>query len=77
MISTIDAHGTITMLYTETIAIDAIGLVSIRRASCVEPAANGQWTADLSPVGGPMLGPFDTRSAALAAEVAYIEDHVL
>jgi hypothetical protein len=28
----------------------------------------GPWLSDMSPVSGPMLGPFETRAEALAAE---------
>ena len=48
-----------------------------RRASHVEPAAGGGWTADMGPVGGPVLKdagmPFATRAAALAAEHEWLE----
>jgi hypothetical protein len=55
-----------------------IGTVDIRRASHVEPIADnpGKWGADLAPVGGPFLGPFDTRTAALAAEVAWLDNEL-
>lgn len=53
----------------------ALGRATVRRASHVEPDKHGQWTADLSPVGGPTLGPFPLRSQALNAEVAWLEDH--
>ena len=43
------------------------------RHSHVEPDESGRWIADLSPVSGPALGPFPTRSAALAAEAAWLE----
>ena len=33
------------------------------------------WWADMMPMNGPVLGPFDTRSDALAAEVAWIDEH--
>jgi len=46
-----------------------------RRGSHVEPDSAGHWTADLSPVGDPILGPFATRSEALAAEIAWLRDH--
>lgn len=50
------------------------GKASITRASHVEPAADGSgWTANMSPVGGPVLGPFPLREIALAAEVEYLE----
>ncbi len=53
------------------------GKASIRRASSVEPTEDGQWMADLKPVGGPVLGPFTLRRDALAAEVDWIERNVL
>ena len=37
------------------------------------PTADGRWTADLRPVGGPVLGPFARRSEALEAERAWLE----
>lgn len=43
------------------------------RASHVEPSGRMEWVADMAPVGGPVLGPFDLRSAALAAERAWLE----
>ena len=49
----------------------------IARASHVEPDPDGRWQADLRPVGGPVLGPFDRRSEALAAELAWLEAHWL
>lgn len=53
------------------------GPAVVRRASHVEPDANGNWTADLSPVSGPVLGPFALRQDALAAEMAWIRANVL
>jgi len=47
------------------------GKTEIKRASHVEPE-NGKWVADLSPVKGPKLGPFDRRSEALEAEVDWL-----
>lgn len=46
---------------------------TVRRASHVEPTASGEWTADLSPVGGPVLGPFTRRADALRAEVEWLD----
>jgi len=51
--------------------LDALGEWSIFRASHVEPIGT-QWTADLSPVNGPVLGPFGTRQEALDAERAWL-----
>lgn len=33
------------------------------------------WFADMLPVNGPVLGPFPTKEAALASEVAYLREH--
>ncbi|MGE0757205.1 MAG: hypothetical protein AB7O38_09300 [Pirellulaceae bacterium] len=54
-----------------------LGRLEIRRGSHVEPTGQGGWQADLAPVGGPVLGPFATRSAALAAELRWLHDHWL
>ena len=68
--------GTVRCLYTEAIDLASLGPAEIRRASHVEPTQGG-WSADLTPVNGPVLGPFPLRSEALAAEVDWIERHVL
>jgi hypothetical protein len=54
-----------------------LGPVEIRRASHVEPDPEGCWSADLSPVKGPMLGPFARRRDALRAERQWLEEHWL
>ena len=33
------------------------------------------WWADLTPVDGPVFGPFDTNNEALAAELKWLDDH--
>lgn len=73
----IDPAGIVRCLYNEAIDVDRLGAVSILRASHVEPDDAGQWHADLSPVGGPRLGPFARRSSALAAESAWLVVHRL
>jgi hypothetical protein len=55
--------------------LNSLGKCDVRRASHVEPVTeNGQtlWTADLSPVNGPVLGPFNSRSEALQQELAWL-----
>ena len=69
--------GTARMVYDEAFDARCLGHPSIRRGSDVEPTADGQWTADLSRVGGPLLGPFALRSEALAAEVTWLRRHWL
>ena len=68
-------NGRICSLYDEAIDLGALGRLSIRRASYVEPNTNGEWFVDLVPVHGPRLGPYSRRSAALAAEQAWLETH--
>ena len=69
----IQLDGSIRCLYDESLALEQIGQLQIQRASHVEPDLARQWHADLSPVGGPMLGPFAHRSQALAAEQEWLE----
>jgi hypothetical protein len=65
--------GAVRCIYSEEIDLSTLGSPTITRASHVEPDRQGRWLADLSPVGGPVLGPFDHRSEALAAELAWLE----
>jgi hypothetical protein len=73
----IDPSGVSRLIYDEAIDLGAVGNLTIQRASHVEPTARGDWQADLSPVGGPALGPFSKRSEALAAEVDWLHRHWL
>ena len=70
--------GTIRCLYGEAIDLTALGEISIRRASRVEPDRDGCWRADLTPArllngDRAFLGPFKRRADALAAEAAALE----
>ena len=69
--------GELRAIYDEAIPLGSLGRPRIERASHVEPDRDGRWHADLGPVFGPVLGPFATRSEALAAEVAWLEAHWL
>ena len=69
----IDSSGNGRMVYDESLDLRTLGEIDIRRASHVEPTRCGHWTANLSPLGGPILGPFPTRSLALTAEVAWLD----
>jgi hypothetical protein len=77
MLLVIEPGGQIHCLYGEAVDLASLGILSIRRASHVEPDVNGNWWADLSPLGGPRLGPFTRRSLALDAETAWLEQHWL
>jgi len=73
----VQPDGQVHCVYGEEIDLSALGPLSVRRASHVEPDRDGQWLADLSPVGGPLLGPFICRSEALGAELAWLQTHWL
>ena len=55
----IEPGGVARCIYTEEINLAAIGSPTITRASHVEPDQQGRWLADMSPVGGKLLGPFN------------------
>jgi len=69
----VQPDGNVRCLYDELIDLSTLGKPHIRRASHVEPDADGQWRVDLRPCGGPQLGPFSCRSAALQAEQKWLE----
>ena len=73
----IDPTGDTRCVYNEQINLASLGELNIRRASHVEPNDQGKWIADMSPVEGPTLGPFDSRSIALEAEQRWLSQHWL
>ena len=66
------ADGSARCLYGEMLNLTSLGSLQIERASHVEPDDRGRWMVDLSPVGGPMLGPYLTRSHALSVESEWL-----
>lgn len=68
----VQLDGDCRSVYDESLNLSELGAPSIRRASHVEPTSRGEWLADLSPVGGPRLGPFTLRSEALQAEQVWL-----
>ena len=68
----INPGGTCHCIYGETINLSHLGRLSIKRGSHVEPDRDGNWIADLGPVDGPRLGPFENRSQALEAEMDWL-----
>ena len=74
--------GVVRHLYHDAAPTRGVGPAAVTRASHVEPATitptPGEegppptgwagWETDLTPSNGPVLGPFPTREAALAAE---------
>lgn len=74
MLVEVAPNGDLMFLYDDNLRglMDA-GQAKVTRASDVEPDENGQWTADLKRVGGPVLGPFRLREEALTAEREWLE----
>lgn len=72
---TVNADGSVSFIYGDDLAglLDVAAASVVTRASHVEPAVGGGWTADMGPTGGPVLGPFALRQAALDAEVAWLQ----
>jgi hypothetical protein len=73
----IDQHGQIRCVYAEAIDLHALGQPNVVRASNVEPDTDGKWWADLAPIEGPRMGPFERRCHALACELSWLEQHWL
>ncbi|MFY9269002.1 MAG: hypothetical protein WAO55_04550 [Candidatus Manganitrophaceae bacterium] len=69
-------NGSAVTVYTEALELSCLGRLDHSRASRVEPTAIGEWIADLSPVGGPVLGPYTKRSEALRAEEKWLEGNL-
>ena len=72
----VNPRGQALCLYTEAIDLRSLGMIRVARASHLEPDDQGRWWADLSPVAGPILGPFGLRSEALAAERHWLNEHL-
>jgi hypothetical protein len=65
--------GSIRFIYDDDLlGLAACGKMKVSRASHVEPNSDGKWEADMSPVGGPVLGPYKTRNEALEEEVKWL-----
>jgi hypothetical protein len=66
------ADGSARCIYDEALDLRELGKLQITRASHVEPDAEGFWFADMGPSGGPVLGPFRSRTEALGAEKRWL-----
>ncbi len=73
----VEPGGAVRCIYSEEIDLTSIGSPVITRASHVEPDQQGRWLADMSPLSGPILGPFQLRSEALSAEHDWLETNWL
>ena len=68
----VGVDGGVKCIYDEALDLRALGKLQITRASHVEPDREGFWWADMGPSGGPVLGPYVSRSEALAAERGWL-----
>lgn len=64
----ITPNGSVRYVYDEMVDLSSLGRLHIERGSHVESDDKAKWYADLEPVSGPRLGPFEKRSRALEAE---------
>ena len=71
----VGCDGVARCIYDEALDLREIGKLQITRASHVEPDAEGYWCADMGPVGGPVLGPYGSRTEALGAEREWLLAH--
>jgi hypothetical protein len=68
----VTGDGGVRCIYDEALDLRALGKMQITRASHVEPDSDGNWFADMGPSGGPVLGPYGSRSEALGAERGWL-----
>ena len=74
----ISPAGTVQFIYRDALRpLLTAGDGHIRRASHVDPTTDGRWTADLTPMKGPILGPYPTRADALTAETEWLTQNWL
>jgi len=72
------ADGTVRCLYGEEIDLPALGELTIRRVSHVEPDERGCWWAEIVLDGvAARLGPYARRSTALRVEAEFIAERLL
>ena len=72
----VGCDGGVKCIYDEALDLREIGKLQITRASHVEPDRDGFWWADMGPSGGPVLGPFASRTEALGAEREWLGNRV-
>lgn len=72
-----DESGNMQFVYSDEL-LDLLdeGDATVTRVSHVEPTSDNRWTADMTPVRGPILGPFKTHAKALAAERMWLREQV-
>jgi hypothetical protein len=72
----VGCDGVARCIYDEALDLRELGQLKITRASHVEPDSAGFWWADMGPSGGPVLGPYGSKSEALEAEREWLTQRV-
>jgi hypothetical protein len=72
-----NTSGEVVFIYEDQHPCLGVGRPSIKRASHVEPDADGLWAPNMKPVGGPKLEPWVQREEALRSEKVWIETNLL
>lgn len=74
----IGPDGDVSFVWDDALAgLVGEGTPTITRVSDVEPTPDGQWQADLSRIGGPVLGPYPFREFALVHERAVVTGRLI
>jgi hypothetical protein len=71
----VGVDGVARCIYDEALDLREIGKLQINRASHVEPDRDGFWWADMGPVDGPVLGPYQSRTEALEVERGWLTNY--
>lgn len=73
--------GTIRFIYDDSLKwLSSESNIFLKRASHIEANVNDnkvEWFADLSPVNGPLLGPFASREESIEAEKHWLHKYHL
>ena len=72
----VGVDGVARCIYAEALDLREIGTLKITRASHVEPDRDGFWWANMGPVDGPVLGPYASRTEALAGERGWLVERM-
>ena len=72
----VGVDGVARCIYGDELDLREIGKLQITRASHVEPDRDGFWWADMGPSGGPVLGPYGSRTEALGAERGWLNQRM-
>ena len=71
----VGVDGVARCIYDEALDLREIGKLQINRASHVEPDRDGFWWADMGPVDGPVLWPYQSRTEALEVERGWLTNY--